>query len=274
MVAAGVRLHANEGEIVLPDEERILLVGGPKQERLRTTIDVAVYGGLWLAPGESQYVPSSLGKHDPKTLDVWAGRGDRWVTLIVFSSQKGPLAARIVNISKHTLEVLPHTRVATLTETDRLPVGTNFNAASTRKHESWGGNVPPVVERPTYPRPTGILRRADPGPGSRSVAMAATNSSRTPSVQDEDVSGVTTATYDYSEFPGGASNSEVDAEQELARVFPATNDGPGPSALAQTFMMVATAGDTLDADPAVYFHQGSDFVLLDKLKNQLAYLPG
>ncbi|OWY94611.1 LOW QUALITY PROTEIN: reverse transcriptase [Phytophthora megakarya] len=44
-------------------------------------------------------------------------------------------------------------------------------------------------------------------------------------------------------------------------------------ALARSFVMVAMAGDTLDAEPAVYYHQGSDFVLLDMLKNQLAYLP-
>ncbi|OWZ20994.1 Eukaryotic/viral aspartic protease [Phytophthora megakarya] len=43
--------------------------------------------------------------------------------------------------------------------------------------------------------------------------------------------------------------------------------------LARSFMMVAMAGESLDADPAVYYHQGSDFVLLGMLKNQLAYLP-
>ncbi|KAG7383567.1 hypothetical protein PHYPSEUDO_003546 [Phytophthora pseudosyringae] len=199
-----------------------------------------------------------------------------------WTSQKVPVAAPVVNISKHALEVLPHTRVATLTETDRLPLGTNFVRPGSYKYEEreflvyentrsraterrldaeareLERNAPSAVERPTYPRPTGILRRADSGPGSRSVAMAVTNSSQTPSVQGEDVSGVTTTAYDYSEFPGGASTSEVDAEQELARVFPATKDGPAPSALAQSFMMVATAGDTLDADPAVYFHQGPE----------------
>ncbi|OWY94921.1 hypothetical protein PHMEG_00035214 [Phytophthora megakarya] len=45
------------------------------------------------------------------------------------------------------------------------------------------------------------------------------------------------------------------------------------AALARSFVMVAMAGDSLDAEPAVYYHQGSDFVLLDMLKNQLAYLP-
>ncbi|OWZ06783.1 hypothetical protein PHMEG_00020918, partial [Phytophthora megakarya] len=44
------------------------------------------------------------------------------------------------------------------------------------------------------------------------------------------------------------------------------------AALARSFVMVAMTGDILDADPAVYNHQGSDFVLLSMLKNQLAYL--
>ncbi|KAG7387673.1 hypothetical protein PHYPSEUDO_013800 [Phytophthora pseudosyringae] len=247
-----------------------------------TTVDVAVHGGLWLTPGERQYVQISLGKHDPKALDVWAGRGDRWVTLIAFSSQKVTVAARVANISKHTLEVLPHTRVATLTETDRLPLGTNFVRPGSYKYEERGflvyentrsraterrldaeareleRNAPPAVERPPYSRPTGIRRRPDPSSVSRPVAMAVPSSSQLSSVRGEDVSGATTTTYDYAELPGGASTSEIDAEQELARVFPVTKAAPAPSALAQSFMMVATAGDTLDADPAVYFHQGPE----------------
>ncbi|OWZ03939.1 reverse transcriptase [Phytophthora megakarya] len=42
---------------------------------------------------------------------------------------------------------------------------------------------------------------------------------------------------------------------------------------ARSFVMVAVAGESLNADPTGYYHQGSDFVLLDMLKNQLAYLP-
>ncbi|KAG7384961.1 hypothetical protein PHYPSEUDO_002043 [Phytophthora pseudosyringae] len=198
---------------------------GPKRERLGATVDVAEHGGLWLAHGESQYLPISLGKHDLETLDVWADRGDCWVTLIVFSYQKAPVAARVVNTSKHTVEMLPHTRVATLTEMDRLPLGTNFvrtgsyqyeereflvyeNTRSRRRLDAEARELernpppPPAVERPTYPRPTGILRRPDPSPGSRSVAMAVPSSSQTPSVQREDVSGATTTTYDCSESPG------------------------------------------------------------------------
>ncbi|OWZ03870.1 reverse transcriptase [Phytophthora megakarya] len=43
--------------------------------------------------------------------------------------------------------------------------------------------------------------------------------------------------------------------------------------LARSFVMAAMATERLDAEPAVYYHQGFDFVLLDKLKNQLVYLP-
>ncbi|OWY95578.1 LOW QUALITY PROTEIN: reverse transcriptase [Phytophthora megakarya] len=59
--------------------------------------------------------------------------------------------------------------------------------------------------------------------------------------------------------------------QELALPDPGSMDAQ--VALALSFVMVAMAGESLDADPAVYYHQGSDFVLLDMLKNQLAYLP-
>ncbi|OWZ12930.1 reverse transcriptase [Phytophthora megakarya] len=37
--------------------------------------------------------------------------------------------------------------------------------------------------------------------------------------------------------------------------------------------MVAMDGESLDAEPAVYYHQGRDFVLLDMIKTQVVYLP-
>ncbi|OWY99588.1 LOW QUALITY PROTEIN: reverse transcriptase [Phytophthora megakarya] len=82
-----------------------------------------------------------------------------------------------------------------------------------------------------------------------------------------------------------SESSDHDA-QASSRPAPAITAPPGPVpespesapmdaqvALARSFVMVAMAGETLDAEPAVYYHQGSDFVPLDMLKNQMAYLP-
>ncbi|OWY97774.1 reverse transcriptase, partial [Phytophthora megakarya] len=85
---------------------------------------------------------------------------------------------------------------------------------------------------------------------------------------------------------GGSSNHEVQASpggggpastpaapRESVLESPESAPMDAQVALTRSFVMVAMAGKSLDAEPAVYYHQGSDFVLLDMLKNQLAYLP-
>ncbi|OWZ22893.1 hypothetical protein PHMEG_0002347 [Phytophthora megakarya] len=108
-VAAGVRLCAHEGEVVLPDEERILLVGCPKRSHLGRTID---------HPGQQVYPDSDLGT-GPRVLGRVGQSGGPLGDSI-------PVAARVVNISRRPVQVLPHTKVTTLTDRDRLPFGTNF----------------------------------------------------------------------------------------------------------------------------------------------------
>jgi len=182
MVAAVVRLCANEGEVVLPDEERILLVGCPQRDYLGVTIDVAVHGGLWFSPGDRRYVAIHLHGHDPAEFDIWAGRSEHWVTLSVFSSQQVPVVARVVNISKVPFFIEPHTSVGILTEKGQLPLGTNVvrhgsyqyeereflvyentrSRATKRRLEAEAGalelKAPPAVERREYPVPTQILK--------------------------------------------------------------------------------------------------------------------
>ncbi|OWY97808.1 hypothetical protein PHMEG_00031571 [Phytophthora megakarya] len=135
MVAAGVRLCAHEGEVVLPDEERILLVGDPKRSHLGRTIDVSIHESLWLAPGDSKYIPIRTSEPDLESMDVWVSRGNRWVTLVVFSTKRVLVAARVVNIARRPLQVLPHTKVATLTDRDRLPLGTNFRRPGSYQYD-------------------------------------------------------------------------------------------------------------------------------------------
>ncbi|OWY93096.1 LOW QUALITY PROTEIN: hypothetical protein PHMEG_00037633 [Phytophthora megakarya] len=172
MVAAGVRLCAHEREVVLPDEERILLVGGPSAR---------TWGGPLTCPytkvfasGDSKYIPIRTSEPDLESMDVWVGRGDRWVAL--HEASPGRRSG-----GKHLPETDP--RVATLTDRDRLPLGTNFvrpgsyqydereflvyentrsPAAERRldaKFRELERNASPMVDRPTYPTPTRVLRR-------------------------------------------------------------------------------------------------------------------
>ncbi|OWY96485.1 hypothetical protein PHMEG_00033237, partial [Phytophthora megakarya] len=322
MVAAGVRLCAHEGEVV------ILLVGGPKRSHLGRTIDVSIHESLWLAPGDSKYIPIRTSEPDLESMDVWVGRGDRWVTLVVFSTKRVPVAARVVNISRRPVQVLPHIKVATLTDRDRLPLGANFvrpgsyqydereflvyentrSPAAERRLDAevreLERNAPPMVDRPMYQTPTRVLRRT---PETRAVvpevpetlAVSGTIEGRMP---DDPLTALALAPgADRVMTVSGTPPDPVDPGPQVSRSEPSDHDaqtssggepapalaaslGPVPEspesapmdaqvALARSFVMVAMAGETLDAKPAVYYHQGSDFVLLDMLKNQVAYLP-
>ncbi|OWZ00602.1 hypothetical protein PHMEG_00028168 [Phytophthora megakarya] len=123
---AGARLCAHEGEVVLPDEDRILFIRGPKRPHLGRTVDVSIHESLWFAPGDSKYIPIRTSEPDLRSMDVWVSRGDRWATLVVFSTKRVPVAALEVNISRRPVQVLSHTKVATLTDRNRLPLWTNL----------------------------------------------------------------------------------------------------------------------------------------------------
>ncbi|OWY95068.1 hypothetical protein PHMEG_00035033 [Phytophthora megakarya] len=171
MVASEVRLCVHEGEVVLPDEERILLLGGPKRSHLGRTIDVSIHESLWLAPGDSKYIPI-------RTSSLWTCGSVQGIA----GAKRVPVAVRVVNIPRKPAQGLPHTKVATLTDRDRLPLGINFVRpgsyqydereflvyentrspaaeccldAETRELER---TAPPMVDRPTYPIPTRVLR--------------------------------------------------------------------------------------------------------------------
>ncbi|OWY97428.1 LOW QUALITY PROTEIN: hypothetical protein PHMEG_00032040 [Phytophthora megakarya] len=184
MVVAGVRLCAHKGEVVLPDEDEFS--SSPKRSRVGRTVDVSIHESLWLAPGDSKYIPIRTSEPDLGSMDTWVSRGDRWVTRIIFSTKGAPVAAQIVNISWRPVQVLSHTKVTTLTDRDRLPLGTNFVRPGSYQYDKREFLVyentrcpatecrldaearvseqaaPPMVDRPEYPIPTRVLQR-DPG---------------------------------------------------------------------------------------------------------------
>ncbi|OWZ00233.1 hypothetical protein PHMEG_00028625 [Phytophthora megakarya] len=81
-------------------------------------------------------VKIALGHRVVHTLDVWVGNICQCIDVLlgmnfmvaagVRFTKRVPVAARVVNISRRPVQVLPHTKVATLTDRDRLPLGTNF----------------------------------------------------------------------------------------------------------------------------------------------------
>ncbi|OWY95585.1 hypothetical protein PHMEG_00034373 [Phytophthora megakarya] len=178
MVAAGVRLCAHEGEVVLPDEERILLVGAPSAR---------TWGGPLTCPyTKSKYIPIRTSEPDLESMDVWVGRGDRWVTLLEASPGRHSGGKHLAEIGPSTSAyqgcypdrsgsvafgdqrcapgVLPVRRKEFLVyENTRSPAAERRLDAEVRELER---NAPPMVDHPTYRTPTRILRRT---PETRAV---------------------------------------------------------------------------------------------------------
>ncbi|POM64869.1 Hypothetical protein PHPALM_19551 [Phytophthora palmivora] len=99
MFAAGVRIGVREGLVTLPDEETIVMCGWNPEERLGVDMPVETTSSWYLAPGESKVVKISYGLTNPQREVVWAGRGDRWVTRLIYAAKSWPVAVKVVNIS-------------------------------------------------------------------------------------------------------------------------------------------------------------------------------
>ncbi|GMF47179.1 unnamed protein product [Phytophthora fragariaefolia] len=117
MYSAGIRLCAREGLVRLPDEETVLLAGRTADHMGRgLNLAVTPKTCLYLGPGESAVVRIDYGQSNPQREVVWAGRGDRWVTQIIYAARSWPVAVKVVNISDKTVWI--DSRTASLVKTD------------------------------------------------------------------------------------------------------------------------------------------------------------
>ncbi|GMF61231.1 unnamed protein product [Phytophthora fragariaefolia] len=170
MFSAGGRLSTREGLIQLPDEETILMYGGP--DRSRMGLDI------------------------PRDV-VWAGRGDRWVTKTIYASQSWPTAVKVVNISDKLIWIDMGTDIARIVEYGFYPRYGRFVRPGTRQYQDWQqfiyentlsaqaqiradrllqlmhDQAPPCVPRKEYPWPSKIMLR--PTPGTAQVRMVQVN---------------------------------------------------------------------------------------------------
>ncbi|KAE8966348.1 hypothetical protein PR003_g30431 [Phytophthora rubi] len=181
MVAAGVRICAREGVVRLPDEESLLLVGGPEINHVGLKVDVSLTESVWLQPGRSVTLPVKYYQAKPYKVQEWAGRGDQWVTQFIFGPGRKPKAVKVVNISSRTASLTQNTVVACLVEKGYLPQGERFARPQSQKYKEWTALVyeaepsakylkleeliaqqaelraPPAVEKPVYTWPKKLL---------------------------------------------------------------------------------------------------------------------
>jgi hypothetical protein len=137
MMAAGVRLCAREGVVRLPDEESLLLVGGPEVDHMGLEVDISLNEGVDLAPGDSVIVPVRSRRADSSQVQIWAGRGDQWVTQLLYGPGRRPKAVKVVNVSERIASLHHHTVVACLIERNYLPTGGRFARPKSRKYKEW-----------------------------------------------------------------------------------------------------------------------------------------
>lgn len=187
MVAAGVRLSALEGNVHLPDEERIPLVAPGGRPRLGTKIPVTNLETIYLGPGEYVDVPIVYGSNTKQRLETWVCAGIRWLTTTFLDSDKLPKRIRVVNVSRTKLVLAPRTTVAVLVEHGFKPDQDRCVRVGSTRYREWqeyifesshseryldrqyerierqNAILPLAVDRPAYPTPTRILsRQADP----------------------------------------------------------------------------------------------------------------
>ncbi|GMF47223.1 unnamed protein product [Phytophthora fragariaefolia] len=138
MYSAGVRLCAHEGLVRLPDEETVLLVGRTADHRGRgLELAVTPKESLYLGPGESAVVRIDYGQSNPQREVVWAGRGDRWVTQIIYAARSWPVAVKVVNISVKTVWIDSRTAVARIVEFGFFPKPGRFVRPGLRQYTEW-----------------------------------------------------------------------------------------------------------------------------------------
>ncbi|GMF17877.1 unnamed protein product [Phytophthora lilii] len=122
MYSAGVRLCAREGMVQLPDEETVLLSGrGLSQRRQGLDLPVTAHESLYLRPGEHAIIRIQYGQSNPQREVVWAGRGDRWMTQIIYAVKSWPVAVKVVNISPRNVWIDTRTPVARIVEFGFFP---------------------------------------------------------------------------------------------------------------------------------------------------------
>ncbi|KAE9283164.1 hypothetical protein PR003_g27205 [Phytophthora rubi] len=183
MFSAGVRLCIREGLVILPDEESILMYGEVVQRRQGLDLPIKAPTGLHLRSGESATVRTRYGQSNPETDVVWAGRGDRWVTQILYGPQTWATAVKVVNISERDLWIDARTPVARIVEYGHFPTAGRFVRPGLRRYQEWQQLIcestlsaqarlrarryeqmlqdeePPAVQTRSYQWPTRLLMR-------------------------------------------------------------------------------------------------------------------
>ncbi|GMG18130.1 unnamed protein product [Phytophthora fragariaefolia] len=263
MYSAGVR-RAREGLVKLPDEETVLLVGRTA-DHMGRGLDLAVTPKtcLYLGPGESAVVRIDYGQSNPQREVVWAGRGDRWVTQIIYAAKSWPVAVKVVNISDKTVWIDSRTAVTRIVEFGFFPTTGRFVRPGLRRYKEWQALI--------YEKSVEKTGGSHEDTGNSGEILK----DRGPVVVlDEDSDSDYEAFYDAISFDGDDGDED---SQEVVEAEPSTGMSSDRLQLPVRKLEEAyercmqMSAEELSLEPAVYIHEGSE--LLAQLRDELAMLP-
>ncbi|GMF23999.1 unnamed protein product [Phytophthora fragariaefolia] len=81
--------------------------------------------------------PDRLWQSNPQRDVVWAGRGDRWATQIIYATRSWPVAVKVVNISDKTVWIDSTTAVARIVGFRFFPKPERFVRPGLREYKEW-----------------------------------------------------------------------------------------------------------------------------------------
>ncbi|ETP30764.1 hypothetical protein F442_20302, partial [Phytophthora nicotianae P10297] len=136
MFSAGVRLGIREGLVKLPDEETLLMYD-KTIKRLKQGRPVTPGKDYYLRPGEQVVVPIHYGSNHPLQDVVWAGRGDRWVTQLIYGAKSWVTAVKVVNISNRDLVLEWNVIIAEIVPYGSFPQAGRFVRPGLRRYLEW-----------------------------------------------------------------------------------------------------------------------------------------
>ncbi|OWZ22534.1 hypothetical protein PHMEG_0002760 [Phytophthora megakarya] len=285
MFSAGVRLGIRERMVGLPDEESILMYGYTVRRRDYRDTPVCTLRRLYLRPGEHANVAIRYGQCRPLQDVVWAGRGDQWVTHIVYGARSWAVAIKVVNVSDRDCWIERRTSVARIADYGNIPIVGQFVRPGLRRYMEWQQIIqentlsakarvrqeayeqilrdaaPPAVMVPKYKWPTKLLESVTLNADIQNGGTVA-NLGSCGEVPDEMTQG-----SECDVFQSDLSKEDEDFELPSSAV-PGTPLARLDAAYARCMRVSA---EELDLEPAVYIREGS--APMFQLKDQLVMLP-
>ncbi|OWZ06255.1 hypothetical protein PHMEG_00021515 [Phytophthora megakarya] len=175
MFSAGVRLCVKEGLVQLPDEETVLLSGrGLSHVKQGMAHGIRPTYTMYLQPGEYRTIRLPAFRKLLRPSTVWAGRGDDWVTQILYA-WKVPAAIKVVNVSDRIATIDWRTEVAQVVENCFFPragrytliyentISAKAQARESQRLDDLQKMEPSSAPTPNYPWSTKMMVRPSPG---------------------------------------------------------------------------------------------------------------